>query len=268
MRKLLGAVMLVAGSLGAAVAAVHDGPDGQGGEDDALEHWLPAHDAASSGRPEFEFDSTHALADRLRARLDAAVEPQHRESDESGGKQRRRGGIACGGCGRRAAKTQDAESTESTDSTETRDVCSGDVNPGSFACCGMFELPTQRFSAGGARTSSRGDASRSTSLDSAAWAEGFTMLMTAQSARIEGLVVDAQTGDGAAGISLHLWCEGETVARATTDESGAFVFAGLEAGTYIVSTVDQEPAAASAFESAPLALSVGQVVLDLVLASN
>jgi hypothetical protein len=91
------------------------------------------------------------------------------------------------------------------------------------------------------------------------------MLLTADSAQVQGFVVDGLSGEGLEALAVQLSLEGEVITVTTTDDAGGFQFDGLVAGTYALSSASTNGGGQVGFESAPLRLSIGEAVSDLVL---
>jgi len=77
------------------------------------------------------------------------------------------------------------------------------------------------------------------------------------SARLEGFVVDAGTGEGLPGIEVELQGERGLASSVESDETGSFAFEGLPAGGYSLACAGAAPV--------QVQLGVGQLVPDLVL---
>lgn len=57
----------------------------------------------------------------------------------------------------------------------------------------------------------------------------------------DGITQDDETGVGAVALTLTARCDGEPIARTTTDADGRFTFTGLPAGTYCVTVDPRDP---------------------------
>ena len=245
MRLLLATASLALTALGSGTWVVHDAADRDG-------------TAAASLAAAFDRAASDSRFDEQRD-LPRAVAPGRAERLST----KRRGGGSRG-CGGARCKPRDATDGEQASSDDAE---SGHSGPSYGATCGFSRCGRAFTRVGGANGRPPPRPPPGSRPAAAANAPpAAVLLMTDETACIGGFAIDAGTGDGLPGLEVRLEPLGAAPQLALTDETGAFEFTGLGAGSYSLSCAGLEGAmTAGAAAVAPLELSAGQLVTDLVL---